>query len=1123
VTYLQLEEQARSEPLESYQAMLDRLWNERVLRAPNGIARSHLASSIADLMAEEESLWLARTRFEEAAADIEALIAVGILTHNASGLSIGFAHQTVFDYALARAFSRQKGRLSSYVLERQASLFLRPKVWAALTYLRSADMAAYDEEIGVVWRTSGLRRHLRLLLIDFLGQQTVPTDHEAVLMADALTNSEERAVAFRAVAGSAGWFQRFASGFFAEAMSEGGQAADWMVPILSRAWRSAPTTVENLLRQRWLSDPANDLRIWSTIQEALAWTEATLDIGKTVLGRTAIAPIFVEQVVSTLGVDQPQVAVKLVKADLDRELHAARASAAETAKHDEPTGVQEEGKIVWRMRDDPRKPIKRLIESSWDTLAALAERVPAEFIAIIWPWFVEVFDALRQYTREREGRLGYVLQYEADFRFEGEHNLGLPEPPLLAAARTAIEKLAKESLDNFRAWAAAASGVDVAPVQRLIAHGFTANPAELAHDGLAFLLSDHRRFYLGSIEDHSGTTTRVIATVSDHWSEGEVLDFERTVWAFNPPVPDHLQHLEGKRTWRRILRRLKVNLLRALPARRTSEQTRNRLREEERALPSGRLGVTFGDAHWIGSIMSAGDMARASDDDLINAFRQLPDSTMWTHPSDWEKGGNIQLAREFANFAKEHPERGFRIIKRFEPEFGERAAGYALDAMSEKTDPGLIMSAIVKLANRGFGESEFRSSTAMAVGRLVGKGVPIDQAIIDLYRQWLLGRGKPLRRWWTLQPTKKRPITPLRGQKLVVLTFRACSGVMVAYRLSHPVLEALVRIYLHRNDINELLTLLRESLDRVRDPRCWKHLLILLIYLRLAEDVDPTARVALLRSIVDQFPELLGTRELAHLLGHVHWWAPDFVEEVLSRWLAVRSQTARHGYGELVALFALLHPERDWPQRALLDIEQDDNDRNARAGAAMTAANLWNEHAQRGRATALLVRMLPDASEEEWAAVFDLFRIVDELTPDENTVLLLETIADHMHVAPRLNPSFVVDRLETLLPHEAPLVARVVQGFVDNWREELADIRTGTAATAPQLVNLAVTLHRLGPNTREVGTKLFEQLLDIDAYTARGTLDEIDNRFRQERAVQRPRLPRRAVRSRRVANAGNSR
>jgi hypothetical protein len=59
---------------------------------------------------------------------------------------------------------------------------------------------------------------------------------------------------------------------------------------------------------------------------------------------------------------------------------------------------------------------------------------------------------------------------------------------------------------------------------------------------LAFLLADHRRFYLGSIEDHSGTTIRVISAVSDHWSEDEILDFERTIWAFNPPVPDHLHH-----------------------------------------------------------------------------------------------------------------------------------------------------------------------------------------------------------------------------------------------------------------------------------------------------------------------------------------------------------------------------------------------------------------------------------------------------------------------------------------------------------------------------------------------------------------------------------------------------
>jgi len=326
--------------------------------------------------------------------------------------------------------------------------------------------------------------------------------------------------------------------------------------------------------------------------------------------------------------------------------------------------------------------------------------------------------------------------------------------------------------------------------------------------------------------------------------------------------------------------------------------------------------------------------------------------------------------------------------------------------MSEKTDAGLLMSAIVKLADRGFGESEFRGSTAMAVERLIGKGVRIDQAIIDLYRQWLLGREETVAEVMDSSTDEEAPDQAATeaaeaGDPNVRSLLWGYGDVSIVPGGDYPVLEALVRIYLHRNDINELLTLLRKSLDRVRDLRCWKHLLMLLIYLRPAEDVDPTDRVALLRSIVDRFPELLGTRELAHLLGHVHWWSPDFVEEVLSRWLALRSQTARRGYGELVALLALLHPERDRPQRALLEIEQDGNDRDARAGAAMSAANLWSEHAQRDRATALLVRLLPDASEGEWAAVFDLFRIIDELTPDENTVLLLEAIADHTHAAPR--------------------------------------------------------------------------------------------------------------------------
>ena len=60
-------------------------------------------------------------------------------------------------------------------------------------------------------------------------------------------------------------------------------------------------------------------------------------------------------------------------------------------------------------------------------------------------------------------------------------------------------------------------------------------------------------------------------------------------------------------------------------------------------------------------------------------------------------------------------------------------------------------------------------------------------------------------------------------------------------------------------------------------------------------------------------------------------------------------------------------------------------------------------------------------------------------------------------------------------------------GLISDWRKEIGDRETTAAMAAQELVDLAVTLHRLGPNTRGVGTKLFEELLEIDTHEARQT------------------------------------
>ena len=49
-----------------------------------------------------------------------------------------------------------------------------------------------------------------------------------------------------------------------------------------------------------------------------------------------------------------------------------------------------------------------------------------------------------------------------------------------------------------------------------------------------------------------------------------------------------------------------------------------------------------------------------------------------------------------------------RIIKLFEPSFGTRASGYALDAMAETAEPSMVFELIEMLDERGFKGEEFR-------------------------------------------------------------------------------------------------------------------------------------------------------------------------------------------------------------------------------------------------------------------------------------------------------------------------------------------------------------------------------------------------------------------------------
>jgi nucleoside phosphorylase len=1119
-TYLQLNSRNSSEPFTSYQAMLEQLWTERVLVGDNGAAREQLATEIADRMANEESLWLATARFANRMTDLHALTGAGVLATLET--SVGFSHQTLFEFALARSFAREAGRLSKFILERQSSLFLRPKLWAGLTYLRATDINAYHAELEAIWRADNLRPHLRVLVIDFLGAQAQPTDREALLMETALIDGNHRLRAYRALSGSEGWFARFAKSFIAEGMTMAEPIANAQMDVLARALPFAADRVLQLLHERWLPDASNDSRVWWVIRSTPNWTAEIRDIALKVLARTGIAPNIIDYQVSAIGPDHPEFALQLVHARLSRDLAEAIVEAERRAAVPRPDFATDHQAMVWRIGNSAEQPIAQLVErgDDWDSLAALAEQSPQAFLDIMWPWFLKTFEALERFANEDEPRVGYPLAYAADYRFEGESDLELSEPALLGAARIAVEKLAETDPDRFLAWVGANEAVARTPVQRLIAHGLAHQPERLASPGLDFILGDTRRFYLGSIHDSRGTSKALIAAISPHWTQADTDRFEAAVRAYQPAPPSDMTDPKDRMGWRHLVRRTQLDLLRSLPTHRMSAAAKQQVIEDGRRYGTRRSGATFSGARWIGPVLGSEAMAKASDDDIVNAFKELPDATGWDHPRNWMTGGNIQLARAFSDFAKSNANRAIGILKRLDKHTGTRAAAYTLDALAEDGAPEMVFGLLRDVVARGFDGEEFRNSAARTLERLSNRNVAIDEEFITLLESWL---NAPLK---TERPdeegsedTPSAEDDPIdtggsdaeeaeKDDAIHRSLLWGYGGFRIVPGGEYRIIDALVHLRLLRKEPHQALAFLAAYLDREKDQKKWEGLTRFLHYLWSA---DAQARTAFIDRLFVEVPGLVGTRHAAHFLANAPHHDPDLVDRHLDAWKSSRSCTARQTYGEIVGVVALGQPEITWGQSRLEALLADETNDVGRAGAALSAANVFVTGPDRTKAADLLVRTLAAGGKGVWEAAFDVFRMVDELTLDQGTVAFLTAIADKLPEAPQLNATFVVDRLATLLPHQAPLVGRLALGLVEKWKAELGDIRTATAMATSQLADLAITLHRLGPETRDTGTALFEQLIETDAYEARQMLDEIDNRFREDAPTpRRRRLKRRS-------------
>lgn len=1105
-TFIALVSSGRTEPFSTYQAMLEQFWNDRVASADDSMGLIALASNLAGKMAEEEALWLAASRFDDRLSYLKRLEALGFIVRSENNLSVAFSHQTLFDYVLARTFVRNAGLLSTYVLERQDSLFVRAKVWSALNYLREAEVSSYEREFIGIWKTKNLRRHLRLLLIEFLGQVIQPLEFERTCMAEVLNLPGLRMFGLKAIGGNSGWFPHFASTAIRDAMlgsdPEAGQAAR----ILGLAWKTDEDRVIRLIRECWLPYLEKDTYAWTVINECPFWTDEIEELAKTILGRSPIAAWHVSHVAMTLAVAQPEVALRLVRAKLDFLLVEAKGMPKPPQF---PIDGAEDEKAVWHIRHDEAKPFKNLLDSGeWDDIPSLAEAAPLAFLQTCWSWYVSVFSEILAARDSEEVSHMYPGLYVLEVEFESsEAQATSREKAVMSAVQIAVEELAKKSPHQFLDWANSNSDLEILAVQQLISHGYEIAADQLASKALEWLLLDQRRFQLGTAYGYRRTTIDLLRALAPHWTKEEIGRFENAVLSYRPDVPVHIKEPEQRKMFADLVRATKKDLLRALGVERLTNENRELVEAEQRALGDRfDWAINAGEGGFIGSPMEASAMTKAKDRDVLKIFNEIPDNANWDHPTHWMRGGNIQLSRAFAEFSRANPERAIRLIEQFEPLRQERAAGYALESMADDaSNDSRIVEALLDLRARGFRAREFTSSAARAIEKIATRRTDIGDDVVDILVEWLKSAPVPEGdedEEKSSAPTLSSEDGSVRDESL--LWGHGAASILPGGNFN--VLSALASILLGRKEVgrDKYFAILDDHLRRECDPNIWKALLH-----RLGNSGGSTPQVVstFLRKLFSRFPEILATREAVIFLAHAQRWDDHLVFELIADWRKSDRLFFQRAYGELVGLVSTVNAKGDWI-RARNELTASGTV-EMKIGLAYAAVNMRSDPKFGQIAGETLVALLKGASKDLVAVVMDVFRVSDELTPDASTIQLLRALADpatDMSAAPS---HFVVERLQALLPHEAELVATIAKKLVAAWRGELGDVRTGTAIAAPQITDLALTLHRLGGTSRQSGVDLFEAMIELDAYGARDTLIEIDGRFGPNQGAARLRLARR--------------
>ncbi|MFZ5895536.1 MAG: NACHT domain-containing protein [Myxococcota bacterium] len=1053
----------------SWQALLEKFWEYRVLApAENAVEHDRAVDELARTIFDTEELWVPRARLARIEPSLQRLLAAGVFSVDPIGSRISFAHQSLYEFARARAFVASES-LAAHVIARQDSLFVRPTVWTSLQYLREVDQSRYAKEVSALWTTS-LRPHLRLLLIEFVAQLSDPDESEIRLLMPTFQDPRWMAAAFNAVSRSRAWLRRIRHGPLKSTML--GACPSIAYGAIVASLRTDRDETLSLLAACWKDVPERAGLVLSVLRQLDDWNDDARDLASNALSLDEnIAAQSVDSLGWQLKKKAPVYAIQLISESLQRTFDRLEGNLPRTPEPAETASPED--RIRWHSEREPRETIRKVLGevSQIHALNDLAKAAPEQFVRTFLPWVERVLAHAAEAPRWRR-------QYRVDYVFDCSRDdfgdRGFPQ-----ALRSAIEILASSNAEQFWSLCSVWSSSDLHAIHLLLSYGIELAGSRDPFRVVNYLLGDVRRFQVGEFSDDDVRTIAVLHAIQEVVGPDDSARLEQAVLAAEFFSEATERPAESRAIARQLNREHRARLLKALPSSFLSAGTAAMLEQELRALGevsvprSARVGPQP-----IESPMSSRQMERARDDHILRLFEGLPDSTRYRHPKRFRDGGAVEASREFGQFARLHPERAIKIIAALSPQQNELPVGDGIDALAETNlSTSELFSTIAGCHARGFSSEQFRIDAARALGKRAKQPGGLPQEAIALFAAWLADTPTRERTISRLLPDDHSGHPPFLAHG---------GGAFDSPGGNYPILQTLTDALLGAEPARKAdwLELLGQHAARDEQPAVWKAFAHSLRWLGICDrrNAEP-----LLITLIDRYPEILETSRGVVLLAISSRWVRPSTVKKWVRALDISSwQYAKQAVAEVITVLATKRRGFAWAERTLASM-LDRNSVEHAVGVAHAVANLWHNASDRD-VLALYMRRLVALGHVSVDELLLRSLAYDERSDDDATASILAAFANREAPFPLVHAHDAVTWTSKLV-HQAPESVCIFLERLVSTASDPAALPLGMASA--ELVNAAVTLQRIH-GFRDRGLTLFERLLELNIHGVREALDNID-------------------------------